>query len=70
MIKPPKPEPPPVTVTEHIDNLPTRLEVFAASIAGGLAANPGAGLISSPQIFANFVCELALALDAAVDQYQ
>ena len=70
MSKPPKPDPPPATVTYHLDNQFTRTELFAQAIANGLAANPSAGLLSSPQAFATLVCELASALDARVDDYQ
>jgi hypothetical protein len=66
----PKPDPPPTTSTMHVDNLPTRMERFAVAIAGGLAANPEAGLLTSPQTFAAFVCDLAQALDAKIDGYQ
>jgi hypothetical protein len=72
MSKPPKPPPPTTTVTYHLDNQFTRLEMFAAAIAPALLANPslrGQGP-DSAQGFAQTVCQYAQALDATIDDYQ
>jgi hypothetical protein len=70
--KPPKPEPPAVSAAYRVDNLPTRVEFFAAAIAPALLANPGlrGQGVDNPQAFAVLVCQYAQALDTTIDDYQ